>query len=62
MAGVICKVVAFLFIFLLMWLVGKLYKVFCILPNTGTARGAVAFGLLAEVILIILLMAKIITG
>ena len=62
MVAIICKIVAFLLIYLLMWLVGKLYEVFEFVPKVGEYKGAVAFGLLAEVALIILLVIKIITG
>lgn len=62
MIVIICKVIALVAMFIMVWLVGELYKVFEYVPNHGNYKGAVAVGLIAEVVLIVLLAIKVITG
>lgn len=62
MLAFIFKAVGIILIVFLVLCIGNLYKVFEKLPVKGNDRGWVAFGLLAEIIIIIELAIKIITG
>ena len=56
----VLKVVEVLCLFFLAMLIGKLYKVFDVFPE-GDAKTWVAFGVIAEVVLAVILAVNLIT-
>ena len=60
----IFKGVQLIFIIFLAWLVAGLYKVFSKMPDNrfSNDKGYVAFGMMAEVILMLILAVRVITG
>ena len=58
----LAKLLGIALIVLLVVLIAKLYKVFTDFPEKSEESGVIAFGIIAEAILIIELVIKIITG
>ena len=62
MVVIVAKILCIILLIFLVACIANLFKVFEKLPEKGLDRSWVAFGLLAELILIIELSVKLITG
>lgn len=58
----ILKSLGVLAIIILVGCVISLYKVFYTIPDAGSDKGSVALGIIAEIVLIVLIAVKIVSG
>ena len=58
----VLKTASIVLMIFLIWCTGNLYKVFEKYPKNAIARSWIAYGILSEIILIIELAIKVITG